>query len=72
MADADRNNLKTDHLEDNRNQRTRDARQPGASGSPAREISPEEARQEAEHRLGKTAKHSSSNRETGEAQGTDR
>lgn len=59
MADADRNNLKTDHREDNRNERRSAPRQPGASGSPPRELSPEEARREAEGRLGKTRKHTS-------------
>ena len=47
MADADRNNLKTDHREDNHNERKTAPRQPGATGSPPREMSPEEARREA-------------------------
>lgn len=60
MADADRNNLSTDHLDDTRQQRTAQPRQPGAHGRPAREQSAEEARDEAEHTFGKTGKHSSS------------
>lgn len=59
MADADRNNLKTDHLEQSRNQRTTPPRQPGATGSPPRELTPEEARTEAERRLGKTERNTS-------------
>jgi hypothetical protein len=59
MADADRNNLSTDHLEDTRNQRTAQPRQPGATGKPDGERSPEEARDEAEHTYGKTRKHTS-------------
>jgi hypothetical protein len=57
MADAERNTLKTDHIESARNERSTAARQPGATGKPARELSPDEARREAENRLGKTAKH---------------
>jgi hypothetical protein len=39
-------------------QRTEDVQVPGATdGSSDREASPEEAREEAEHRLGKTKKH---------------
>jgi hypothetical protein len=41
-----------------RQQRTEDVQVPGASdGSLEREASPEEAREVAEHRLGKTRKH---------------
>jgi hypothetical protein len=41
-----------------RQQRTEDVQVPGATGgSSDREASPEEAREEAEHRLGKTKKH---------------
>lgn len=57
MADAERNTLKTDHIENTRNERNTAPQQPGATGKPGRELSPEEARREAESRLGKTAKH---------------
>lgn len=57
MADAERNTLKTDHVESARNERNTTVRQPGATGKPARELSPDEARREAESRLGKTGKH---------------
>lgn len=54
VANADRNDLKTDAIENERNQREEAVRQPGASGTPERERSPEEARREAEQRYGKT------------------
>lgn len=57
MADADRNNLKTDAIAEERNQREQPARPQGAHGSADRELSPEEARREAENRYGKTEKH---------------
>jgi hypothetical protein len=43
-----------------RQQRTEDVQVPGATGgSLDEEVSPEEAREEAKHRLGKTRKHTS-------------
>jgi hypothetical protein len=72
MANADQNNLKTDHLEDNRNERNTAARQPGASGAPPRELTPEEARREAEQHLGKTAKHTSSDQHGSQTKAPDR
>lgn len=57
MADADRNNLKTDQMKEARNERNTAAQQPGATGKPAREQSPEEARKQAEGTYGKTEKH---------------
>lgn len=59
MADAKRNSLVTDHLQENRNQRTTKPQQPGATGTPDRELSPEDARAEAQARYGKTDKTTS-------------
>ncbi len=71
MADADRNNLKTDHMKESRQERTAQPRQPGATGRPSGERSPDEARDEAEHTLGKTGKHSSSEHIPGPGRGGD-
>lgn len=57
MADADRNNLKTDQMKEARNERNTPAQQPGATGKPAAELPPDEARKQAEKTYGKTEKH---------------
>ena len=60
MADADRNDLKKSSIESNRNQRTEQPVQPGASGEdPRKPQSEEKAREKATKTFGKTGKHDS-------------
>lgn len=60
MSRSERNTLKKSTIDENRNQRSTEPRQPGAYGSGGIKLPPANARSKAVGRLGKTGKNTSS------------
>jgi hypothetical protein len=70
MPNSDYNNLRKDWIRESRNERKEAPQQPGATASEHDDAkSPAEARNIAEHRLGKTNKNTSDDRDISETRG---